>query len=292
MKFAYLIMAHNNPEQLEVLLNLLDRKDNDIYLHIDKKCNDISPCNILKCVRSASLHIYRKYKICHAGYSQTVCQTYLLEQACQTYHDYYHLISNADLPLKSNNFIVNFFEKNNGKEFIHFESKNYTEKENCKYYYFFNFLIYKTHGSVKRFFSRMEHISIHVQKKLGVSRKFYCGANWYSITHSLATDFCKQKKEMLRKVKWTISSDELILQTFIKSVSNGNYSLYSETMSGYDYSSLNRKIDWYRGSPYVWRIADYNELINSPAIFARKFDITVDRKIIQEIANYVRKSGQ
>lgn len=37
MKFAYLIMAHNNPSQLEVLLKLLDNSENDIYLHIDKK---------------------------------------------------------------------------------------------------------------------------------------------------------------------------------------------------------------------------------------------------------------
>ena len=36
-KHAYLIMAHNNPYILKKLLNLIDDKRNDIYLHIDKK---------------------------------------------------------------------------------------------------------------------------------------------------------------------------------------------------------------------------------------------------------------
>ena len=37
MKFAYLIMAHDNMEQLLSLIKLLDWPENDIYLHIDKK---------------------------------------------------------------------------------------------------------------------------------------------------------------------------------------------------------------------------------------------------------------
>ncbi len=292
MKFAYLIMAHNNPEQLKILLKLLDYEENEIYLHIDKKNTDILMHNIAQYVKYASIHIYKKYKVYHAGYSQTVCQTFLLEKACKTYHDYYHLISNADLPLKSNDEIVRFFKENNGKEFIHFESRNYIEKDVCKYYFFLYFLICKTHGIVRSFLKTIENKSISVQKKWGVNRKFYCGANWYSITHSLATDFCKHKKEMLRKVRWTISSDELIMQTFVLDISNKNYPLYAETTSDYDYKSLNRAIDWYRGDPYIWRAKDYNELINSPAVFGRKFDITIDEKIVKDIANYVRGNEQ
>lgn len=37
MKHAYLIMAHNEWELLNKLINALDYSDNDIYLHIDKK---------------------------------------------------------------------------------------------------------------------------------------------------------------------------------------------------------------------------------------------------------------
>lgn len=36
-KHAYLIIAHNNFEVLEILIKMLDYKHNDLYVHIDKK---------------------------------------------------------------------------------------------------------------------------------------------------------------------------------------------------------------------------------------------------------------
>ena len=41
-----------------------------------------------------------------------------------------------------------------------------------------------------------------------------------------------------------------------------------------------RLIDWKRGNPYTWRKQDFDELVNSDLLFARKFDIVVDNQII------------
>ena len=41
-RHAFLIMAHNNKEQLLELLRQLDHTRNDIYIHIDRKLNLIS----------------------------------------------------------------------------------------------------------------------------------------------------------------------------------------------------------------------------------------------------------
>lgn len=50
MRHAYLINAHNQPKLLKILLYLLDDKDNDIVLHLDKKSklkyNDF--CDVVK----------------------------------------------------------------------------------------------------------------------------------------------------------------------------------------------------------------------------------------------------
>lgn len=48
-------------------------------------------------------------------------------------------------------------------------------------------------------------------------------------------------------------------------------------------NSATRLIDWQRGAPYTFRACDYNELINSGAMFARKFDINIDAEICQKI---------
>ena len=37
MKHAFLILAHNEPYILEVLLGQLSKGDDDIYVHVDKK---------------------------------------------------------------------------------------------------------------------------------------------------------------------------------------------------------------------------------------------------------------
>lgn len=44
-----------------------------------------------------------------------------LKQAYTNDYDYYHIISNADLSLKSNGENDSFFEKSKGKEFIHYD---------------------------------------------------------------------------------------------------------------------------------------------------------------------------
>ena len=37
MRFAYMIMAHNEPYVLCKLIKMLDYQSNDLYVHIDKK---------------------------------------------------------------------------------------------------------------------------------------------------------------------------------------------------------------------------------------------------------------
>ena len=53
-----------------------------------------------------------------------------------------------------------------------------------------------------------------------------------------------------------------------------------------------RKIDWERGNPYVWHEKDYDELINSEYLFARKFDENVDKNIIDKIYGKLMKSNK
>ena len=286
MQFAYLIMAHKNQRQLLLLLQLLDHIENDIFLHIDKKssCFDF---NIIKNhLHYAKIHIYNKFDIRWAGISQTKCQVFLLKEATQTFHDFYHLISGEDLPIKKHHDILAFFSKNKNKEFIHFESKDYTIKSNYTYYHFSNLnrRDYKTSNLLLSFEKR----SIIWQKNMGINRKFYSGANWFSITHKLAIDFCENSDFMLKQVRWTISSDECILQTFVRVYSKSRYDFYKTPNSPDDYSGTARLIDWKRGGPYVWRQKDFNEIINSDRMFARKFDENIDCEIIKNVVKYVQ----
>ena len=78
--------------------------------------------------------------------------------------------------------------------------------------------------------------------------------------------------------------DEMVLQTIAMS------SPFAERL--YDASSLvngsMRMIDWERGKPYVFRSEDFEELMSSPCMFARKFDERVDAKIIDMVADALK----
>lgn len=287
MRFAYLVMVHDSMEQLKILLHLLDHCENDIYLHIDKKSN-IQEAECARCISKAGIHTYKIYPVYHGDISLTKCQLFLLREAMKEQHDYYHLLSGHDLPLKKHSQILAFFEENNGKQFIHFEDDDYCVKDACIYYHFL-------HGWIKRHPNSaflglawsLETKLIDLQRMLHIRRKLYCGAEWFSITHALAEEFCQYHAVLLKKVRWTVASDEYVLQTFYKTMASGNYELYEQEKSPGNYVTSARLIDWQRGNPYVWRMSDYDELMNSDRMFARKFNWDTDHEIILKIAELV-----
>lgn len=57
-------------------------------------------------------------------------ELFLFEQAYQREYDYYHLLSGADLPLKSNKEIQ--LEKNKGKEFIYYDENRLQNSSEIK----------------------------------------------------------------------------------------------------------------------------------------------------------------
>ena len=274
-------------EQLKLLLHLLDHTENDIYLHIDKK-SDIQESECARCISKARVHTYKLYPVYHGDISLTECQLFLLREAVKEQQDYYHLLSGHDLPIKKHSQIVEFFEKNNGKQFIHFVSDAYATNDASIYYHFL-------HGWIKRHSNSvflglawsLETKLIDLQRMLHVRRKLYCGAEWFSITHALAEEFCQYQEALLKKVRWTVASDEYVLQTFYKTMASGKYELYAQTKAPGDYGGTARLIDWNRGNPYVWRMSDYEELINSDRMFARKFNWDTDPEIILKIAELV-----
>ncbi len=251
-KQAILIMAHNNEKIIKLLIKKLDSIYFDIFLHIDKKSNlNIEDFNNL--TSKSNLYIYKEIDVNWAQYSQIECELFLLENALKINdYEYLHLISGVDFPLKKPEIIYKFFNDNYGKEFVHFQSLELPE-----------------------------HKAKRVVTDLNI--KFYTGAQWFSITDSLAR-YILSKKEFIRKTfKDSFCPDEMVIQTIVYNCSFKD-KLYNQDFDN-NYDSIKRSIDWNRGSPYVWTNNDYNELINSSAFFARKFDQEKDLLIVERLYN-------
>ena len=135
MRHAYLIIAHNEFELLQILVSALDASWADIYVHIDKKCKSLPVLH----TEHSRLDVFSEVDVRWGDYSQIECEYALFERASSKgRYDYYHILSGVDLPIKSNQYIYDFFEANKGKEFIDaypFERAE-VERKVCYYHIF------------------------------------------------------------------------------------------------------------------------------------------------------------
>ncbi len=279
-KHAYLIVAHNNFDMLGKLLQALDDERNDIYLHIDKKASFDSA--ILDCCTKASVTVVPRIRVEWGGYSQIQYELILLKEATKSQHDYYHLLSGVDIPLKTQDEIHAFFDANHGNEYIDFDTPaNQTRNFADRYqrYWFFRNLIGRNHPPLQY----LQDILISLQKKLHITRakhapfSFYKGANWFSITHKMALYVLSRRKDIKKYFRFSHCCDEVFLHTIAMD------SPYKDRIVD---DSL-RLIDWERGEPYTFQEEDYPLLTQCDQLFARKFDDSTDPVIIDKLYQYL-----
>lgn len=281
-RHAYLIIAHNQFEILKILLKTIDDSRNDIYIHIDKKCQNICMDEFVDVCKKSHVYCMSKYDIRWGDVSSIKCELYLLKYACKNgKYQYIHLLSGVDLPLCNQDMMHEYFDKNSGKEYVHFctDEFNNSIRERYRQYHFFSRLI----GPQKKnlLWKYLDCFLIKMQKLIGIYRNrdidFYSGSNWFSITNEFAEFLITNEKKCIKMFKYTECCDEVFLQTFLKN------SQFRNRVSSI--GNL-RKIDWNRGNPYVWEKKDWAELDGATELFARKFSCH-DMDIVKNIEHKV-----
>ena len=293
MRHAYLIMAHNEFDILEKLLRLLDDERNDLYIHIDKKVKDFPFERFRTLTEHSAVYFTPRVDVRWADTSITECQLLMLKEAVPRGYRYYHLLSGVDLPLKTMDELHRFFEEHDGKEFVHFCTDEQTERMRFHVeYHHFRRLMRSPHALPRAAGYALTGVS-RLGWRLGIRRRWEegvrlaSGSNWCSITHALASYIVEMEEWILDHFRLTCVSDELYIQTLVEN-SAFRQRLYRAEKDD-NYLANLRHIDWKRGNPYVFRSADFDELMASPCFFARKFSTKVDGEIIDRIYAYFRK---
>lgn len=119
MKITYLIFAHENLSQLHRLISQLNATNVDFFCHIDVKCKeDISFLNQYKNVHLSK----RRYSIDWGGITQVLALIACCRELCEKYKDdekrMVCLLSGYDYPIKSNDYIYNFFLAHSNLNFM------------------------------------------------------------------------------------------------------------------------------------------------------------------------------
>lgn len=268
MKHAFLIIAHNELRILNILLNMLDDPRNDIYLHLDKKWK----LNIQALYHPQKTHLFliKKRMDVRWGDISLIRLEFKLFRIAYANgpYLYYHLLSGVDLPIKSQDYIHKFFQKNYGKEFIGFaqgEENRIDCYNKVMKFHLFSRHLHNSNKLVVNSRIRLENI-LNKYLKRSSSISFKKGTQWVSITNECCQYILSKEKRILKRFKFTLCGDEIFLQTLVY-----NSPFYKKCYNISDeYISNQREIDWERGKPYNWTIEDKDFLLHSDKIFARK----------------------
>ena len=298
-RHAYLIMIHDNINQVNALLSLLDHERNDLFVHIDRN-SKINISDVGKNLEKSSLHVFKEIRVYWSHVSLTEAELLLLGAAVSKGpYQYYHLLSGSDLPIKPQSYILEFFDKYNGKEFVEYQvpgkflDKPYYDR--IRYYHVLS-KYYRLSGRLGKILSygaiAVEYFCIFWQflfriDRIGDDVAFARGSQWFDITDELARYVVGQKEDILKRFRMTRASDESFLPLIVHN-SSFKDRLFLKTFDG-DMRANMRFIDWKRGDPYLFKDGDFEELMASELLFARKFDQRKYPGVVKKIIDAVKE---
>lgn len=115
-------------------------------------------------------------------------------------YSYYHLLSGVDMPLKTQNYIHRFFEKNAGKEFVGYYQGNISkeiDRKVCRWHLFPK-SFKETEGGLAVTKRVLRAGCVRLQSLLGIRRNkdinFRKGTQWLSISNELVGYLLQQQK--------------------------------------------------------------------------------------------------
>ncbi|MBW3468318.1 beta-1,6-N-acetylglucosaminyltransferase [Arthrospiribacter ruber] len=290
-KHAILFIVHNNLERIEDFFKIYDHRFY-YFVHIDKKCN-IEPDRIRK-IKSKNenvVYIGSEYTVNWGGFNFLKTIIFLVEKALNYGgFSYIHTTSESNLPIKSNSFFIDFFNQNNGREFIeHFPL------ESDKWFrgglYRFNlYNLYDFFNAKTKIGKVMINKLLNFQDFIGVNRNIlkkipnlYGGSCWFSLT-SKCLEFClnyiNQNPKFIKAFQYSHCPEEAFFQTII---------INSEFRDFVVNDHLNY-IDWeFRNgnSPANLDSSDLPKLLNSEKLTARKIVPGVSDQVRLDILNFL-----
>lgn len=273
MKQAILITAYKEFNQLKELIYAFDTTFFNIYIHIDKKSN-ISTKTILELKKIKNVkYISQDFKVNWGGLNHLKSYLKLSEIALKdSDNSFFHLITGQDYPIKNVDYfkLVTNTKKCNYLGYSKMPKKAWSKggMDRLEYYNFYDTFNAK---KSKKWINRIKRF----QKMIGFKRpinhylgQLYGGGTYWSLSREVLTyviNYTKDNPKFLKRFKHTFCAEEIYFQTIIMN------STFSNKITN---DSL-RFIDWKSGKggyPAFLDDTDFNTIVNSNKLFARKID--------------------
>lgn len=280
MKLTYLILAHNHPEQLERMIEVLNHKNAEFIIHVDKK-SDIKEFLTSKLLTFKNVAFLKKrLPVNWGGYNMVAATLNLMKAALRhNKKGYLILLSGHDFPIKPAEHIYDHLSSNYGSEYVEYFSLPSNEWamnggiDRIAYYWFVDKLGFDESRdlfSLQKNASKIRHYFQNFTP--------YGGSQWWTLTCECADyilRFINRNPIYREYYELTYIPDEMFFHTIILN------SPFKEKVQN---DNL-RYIDWKTGpeSPRILTSDDLNTLFASDKLWARKFDINRAPLLLDQI---------
>jgi hypothetical protein len=293
MRLAWLVLAHKHPEQLGRLVRRLAFDDSQVFIHVDRDtATDVyrSMENDLR--KLANVTFLTRYRVDWGGTRTSQLRATLagLEEILSrgAPFDRLTLLSGQDYLLRPTADIASFFEEHRTESYIeHFPLPRGAGR--C-YAGNLDRIGWEVDGGVHRyerwyFRWRGLHwrfpnavLRVPVRRKLPDGLTPFGGEAYWSLPRR-AVDyvhgFSRERPKVVRFFRHVACPEEMFFQTVLL-----NSPLRDEVVN-----DQLRYIEWHfeDDHPVVLTAADFDDIVRSGALFARKFDVTVDSTVLDMI---------
>lgn len=276
MRQAILITAYRDIPMLEKLVNYFD-DDFELFIHIDKRCRE----SLSAIQEKPHVHIYRKYAVEWGDYKHLLAIVMLMREAySHSDLEYYHLVTGSDYPCMPLTDFKSFCEEHRNDNYLehfplpHLDWGAEGGLNRIQYWWL-------RPNSTRSKGAWLTRKFVNLQRRLGIKRGFkyfngnlYGGSTYWSLSRKavgLAVDYFVHHPDYLRRFRHTSIAEEICLPTIW---CNSGLPLAN------DYK---RYIDWGAdgANPQVLTEKDYDKIVASRAIFARKMESGVSDKLIE-----------
>ncbi len=269
---AYFIMVHQYPNQFKKLFKTIYHPDNHYLIHIDKKSGSKLQLEIQKFLSELSNVSLLESKTTNwGGYSLVDAELRGIEKLLSINPDWEFFInlSGQDFPLKSQDYIHDYLNQHAGNDFLKISNQKQVRPETLN----------RIQNYVVETEDKVNDVGSSLKRSFLSGVTPYIGNQWMILSRKFC-EFIINNHEVDRfKVfyKNTLIADEGFFQTVIMNTSYQHNAVINDDKRAIDWIQLPGEI---KLRPRNFTAADAKHLLSSDNLFARKFDETVDTKIM------------
>lgn len=281
MRVAHLIITYTNPAQTARMINRMQHPDFDFYIHVDAKFPIESHKEVAQ-IPNVYL-IQNRVDVQWAAFSTIQAELNGLQEILNTgrSYDFISLMSGQDYPIKTAHYMQEFFEGKKGKLLLKYRAFSGEWEEGMNRVNRYHLTDFKFRG---QYF--LERLINKLVKRTDQPKgmKFY-GSSMFWVISPEAAEYVlatvDRDPKMKRFFKFSWAPDEFLFQTILLN-------------SPFASQVINENCHYYKHppqtpSPKTFLLEDIDDILSSDRLYARKFDMNKEPKLLNEIDIYLEK---